>query len=130
VKEGETVRLTATVENVGKTATGPAAAVVGLPAGLTLPEDLGQLRQLQRGGEGRAALDGFEVRGREISLTWANLAPGQKVVVPLDLICRTPGVYRGPASRGFLAAASEKKQWLEPLQVTITARNERDSTSR
>jgi hypothetical protein len=123
-REGETVRLRVTLENVGDRATGPAAAVIGLPGGLALPEDLRQLRQHQRGDGRRALIDGFEVRGRELTLTWGELAPGQKVEAPVDLICRTPGVYRGPASRAYLAAASDRKRWLEPLQITIKARDE------
>src|SRR5262249_41405140 len=46
--EGETVRLTVTVENVSGQGQGMTVAVVGLPAGLVLPEDMKQLKDHAR----------------------------------------------------------------------------------
>jgi alpha-2-macroglobulin-like protein len=39
--------------------------------------------------------------------------------VPLDLICRVPGEYRGPASRAYLYYNADQKHWVEPLSITI-----------
>jgi alpha-2-macroglobulin-like protein len=42
--------------------------------------------------------------------------------VPVDLIARVPGEYRGPASRSYLYYNADVKFWVEPLQVTIKAK--------
>jgi hypothetical protein len=100
-----------------------AVAVVGLPAGLSLPEDLKQLREYTRLPEkgGRPKLGAFEVIGRELVLYWRDLAPNQKIELPVDLVARVPGEYRGPASRGYLYYNADRKHWVEPLKVSIAA---------
>src|SRR5262249_50973038 len=47
-REGETVKLAATVENKSGKGQGMAIAVLGLPAGLALPDDFQQLKDLAR----------------------------------------------------------------------------------
>jgi hypothetical protein len=124
--EGEAVRLTVKVENVSGTDQGMAVAVVGLPGGLTAPEDMKQLKEYARLPEdgSRPLVSAFEIRGRELVLYWRDLAKGQKVEVPVDLICRVPGEYSGPASRAYLYYNADHKHWVEPLKVTITAKAE------
>ena len=107
--EGETVRLTVRLENATDRPQGPVVAVVGLPAGLAAPANLG-----------RVPVDGCELRGRDLIFSWRELAPRQKVEVPVDLACRVPGEYRGPASRAYLAADADKKTWVKPLAISIT----------
>src|SRR5438105_981557 len=77
---------------------GMAVAIVGLPAGLSLPEDFAQLKDKARPpADGtRAEISFWEVRGRELILYWRDLAPKQHIEVSLDLVCRLPGDYRGP----------------------------------
>jgi hypothetical protein len=123
--EGDTVHLTVTVENARPEGQGMAVAIVGLPAGLTLPEDLKQLKEyarLRNNGTERGLISHFETRGRELVLYWRDLAPHQKIEVPVDLIARVPGEYRGPASRSYLYYNADVKFWVEPLQVTIKAK--------
>ncbi len=124
--EGEAVRLTVKVENVSGTDQGMAVAVVGLPGGLTVPEDMKQLKEYARLPEdgSRPLVSAFEIRGRELVMYWRDLAKGQKVEVPVDLICRVPGEYRGPASRAYLYYNADHKHWVEPLKVTISAKAE------
>jgi hypothetical protein len=55
-------------------------------------------------------------------LYWRDLAPKQKIEVPVDLVCRVPGEYRGPASRAYLYYNADAKHWVEPLQVSVTAK--------
>jgi alpha-2-macroglobulin-like protein len=120
--EGETVRLTVAVENVSGQGQGMTVAVVGLPAGLTIPEDMKQLKDLARprnDGAEPGRISFWETRGRELILYWRDMAPGKKVEVPLDLICRVPGEYRGPASRVYLYYNADQKHWIEPLSITI-----------
>ncbi|HJT78560.1 MAG TPA: alpha-2-macroglobulin family protein, partial [Gemmataceae bacterium] len=76
--EGDTLHMTVTVENTQAKGQGMAVAVVGLPAGLSLPEDLKQLKQhaeLRNHGTERGLISYFETRGRELVLYWRDLAP-------------------------------------------------------
>jgi hypothetical protein len=125
VTEGDSVRLNVHVENASGQGQGMAVAVVGLPGGLTIPEDLKQLKELsalRNEGKERGPIDAFEIRGRELVLYWRDLAPDKKIDVPVDLICRVPGEYRGPASRAYLYYNADHKDWVAPLQVSIKAK--------
>jgi anti-sigma factor RsiW len=120
--EGETVHLSVTVENTQDKGQGMAVAIVGLPAGLTLPEDMKQLKdhaRLRNDGKERGLISAWETRGREVILYWRDLAPKQKIEVPLDLVCRVPGEYSGPAGRAYLYYNSDLKHWAEPLRIKI-----------
>jgi uncharacterized protein YfaS (alpha-2-macroglobulin family) len=122
--EGETVRLTVQVENKSGKGQGMTVAVVGLPAGLTLPEDMKQLKDMARlrnNGAERGEIDAWETRGRELVLYWRDLAPDKKIEVNIQLICRVPGEYQGPASRAYLYYNADTKCWVEPLKVAIRA---------
>jgi len=113
--EGDTVPLTVTLENRQKTGQGMAVALVGLPAGLKVPTDMKQLTDLREKG----VISFFEIRGRELVLYWRELAPEQTIELTVDLVCDVPGVYRGPASRGYLYYNADHKHWVEPLAITI-----------
>ena len=41
--------------------------------------------------------------------------------MPIDLIARVPGSYRGPASRAYLYYNADHKHWVEPLSAAIKA---------
>jgi hypothetical protein len=122
--EGDTVRLSVKVDNVSGQNQGMAVAIVGLPAGLIVPEDLKQLKEHCRVPEDgkRPLLGAFEIKGRELVLYWRDLAKDQSIEVPIDLIARVPGVYRGPASRAYLYYNADHKHWLAPLETTIAAK--------
>jgi hypothetical protein len=130
--EADTVRLTTAVENKSGKDQGMAVAIVGLPAGLFLPEDLKQLRGYVRlrdkdyraGTVGRY-ISAFEIRGRELVLYWRDLAKGEKIEVNLDLKCQVPGTYRGPASRAYLYYNADQKFWVAPLEVTVRAKDKK-----
>jgi hypothetical protein len=124
LEEGDTVRLQVKVQNTSGAGQGMAVAVVGLPAGLSLPEDLKQLKEYCRLPEDgkRPLVSAFEVRGRELVLYWRDLAKDQEVEVPIDLVARVPGVYRGPASRAYLYYNADVRHWVEPLAVTVKAK--------
>jgi hypothetical protein len=124
--EGDAVRLTATVENVTGKGQGMAVAIIGLPAGLTLPESLEQLKKYAKTPDdgSRPLVSYYELRGRELVLYWRDMAPGQKIEVPIDLNCRVPGEYRGPASRAYLYYNADAKSWVEPIKVAIAATGE------
>jgi hypothetical protein len=125
--EGETVRLTVQVENQSGKGQGMTVAIVGLPAGLTLPEDMKQLKDLARlrdDGTKPGEISAWETRGRELVLYWRDLAPEKKIEVNLELICRVPGQYSGPASRAYLYYNADTKCWVEPLRIKIAAKQE------
>jgi hypothetical protein len=42
----------------------------------------------------------------------------------VELICRVPGEYRGPASRAYMYYNADHKHWVEPLAVTIAPKSE------
>lgn len=120
--EGDAVRLTVTLANVSGKGQGMTVAIIGLPGGLTVPESLKQLKEhcLLRDNDTKPGLiSAFEIRGRELVLYWRDLAPGQKIEVPIDLECRLPGEYRGPASRAYLYYNADHKHWVDPLRMVI-----------
>lgn len=123
--EGDTLQLKLKVRNNEKKGQGMAVAVVGLPAGLSLPEDFKQLKQMCLVPEdgSRSSLSAFEVLGRELVLYWRDLAPEQNIELNLDLISRVPGNYSGQASRAYLYYNPELKHWVEPLKVAITPKD-------
>jgi hypothetical protein len=110
-----------TVQNAGGIEQGPAVAVVGLPAGLRLPPDGKQLAALARPS---GPIGAWELRGRELVLCWRGLAAGQKVEVPIDLLCDLPGEYTGPPSRAYLYDDADAKDWVPPLHIRIDPRAE------
>jgi hypothetical protein len=121
-KEGETVQLHVTVENRTGKGQGMAVAVLGLPGGLALPEDMKQLKEMARLRDNDTKpgeISAFEIRGRELVLYWRDLAPDQKIDVSVDLVCRVPGEYRGPASRAYLYYNADRKYWVAPLSLNI-----------
>jgi hypothetical protein len=121
-KEGDTVRLTATVENKSGKGQGMTVAIIGLPGGLAFPEDFAQLKEmtaLRDQGTRPGLISAWELRGRELVLYWRDLAPGAKIDLNLDLICRLPGIYRGPAPRAYLYYNADNKYWTDPLAIKI-----------
>ena len=119
--EGDTTRLNVKVENISGKGQGMAVAVIGLPAGLKLPDDFKQLRDLTRlrdNGTKPGEIGAFEVRGRELVLYWRDLAPDAKIELSLDLRGHVPGMYRGPASRAYLYYDPDAKCWPCALAAT------------
>jgi hypothetical protein len=123
VAEGDSVRLNVTVENRRDTPQGMTVAIVGLPAGLKLPEDQKQLKELTTAGAGsEPTVSYWETRGRELILYWRGMAPKQKVSLGVSLIAEVPGEYRGPASRTYLYYDADHKHWVAPLSVHVRAK--------
>lgn len=125
VKEGETVKLHAILENRSTSGQGMTIAVVGLPGGLTIPEDAKQLNELTRAGGGDESNrpSAWELRGRDLVLYWRQLGPKSKVEFRLDLIARLPGAFHGPPSRVYAVYDSDRKFWCDPLAIRIAEGN-------
>lgn len=115
-REGETVKLSATLENVSGQHQGLAVAIFGLPAGLSFPDGGAQLNALApKAGKFSA----WELRGRELVLYWRDLSAHAKVEMDFDLVCRMPGLYYGPASRAYAYYDADRKTWVDPLSLRI-----------
>ena len=123
VTEGETLRLSAKITNTADKEHGMVTAIIGIPAGLKIPEDMKQLKALtERPEGGRETVSYFEIRGRELILYWRGMAPKQIVDVTIDLIADFPGEFRGPASRVYLYYGAEHKRWVDPVDAKVTAK--------
>jgi hypothetical protein len=123
LREGESTRLIVNLDNISGQGQGMTVAIIGLPAGLKLPDDFKQLRDMSRvvaGQPGPIAF--FEVRGRELILYWRDLAPDAKKELAFDVIAHVPGRFRGPASRAYLYYDPELKYWTAPLAATVAAK--------
>ena len=121
VGEGNPIQLDLTLTNMQDKGHGMAVAIVGIPAGLKLPEDMKQLKALTEiPANGKPKVGHWEIRGRELILYWRDLAPKQEVSLTLDLLADVPGEYHGPASRAYLYYTPEHKMWVAPLAVRVT----------
>ena len=107
-KEGDTVRLTVRLRSV-KQADGMAVAIIGLPAGLMLPDNLEELKLLTRLKDNDTKpgdVDHFEIQGRELVLYWRQV-PAEREL-QLSLIRQNPGTFRGPGRAGRICTISRK----------------------
>jgi hypothetical protein len=104
-----------TLENKQDKGQGMTVAIIGIPAGMTVPTDMKELTDLREKG----TIAYFETRDRELILYWRSLAPQKKIELKVDLKCDVPGEYRGPASRAYLYYDADAKHWVEPLAVKI-----------
>ncbi len=111
---GETVRMTAVLENTLQEGRPMTLARVGLPGGLTF--QTWQLKELREKG----LIAFYETQAREVILYFRQMKPGEKVEIPLELMATVPGRYTSPASRAYLYYTDDKKVWAEPIEVTIT----------
>jgi hypothetical protein len=110
---GETVRLTARLENrTGAVVPSPIARI-GLPAGLEASTK--QLEDLQK----RGAFAFFETRPREVVVYWDGQHADEVHEVSLDLAARVPGTFTGPASSAYPYYDDDEKSWAGGLVVTI-----------
>jgi hypothetical protein len=116
VEEGGITEAAVTIINrTGEKLPTP-VALIGVPGGLEVRHD--QLKELVAAGK----MDAYEVLGREVVLYWRAIEPEQRVDLPLSLVAQIPGSYTGPASRVYEYYTDEHKQWVDGMQVTITAK--------
>jgi hypothetical protein len=121
-QDGEVVHMQVTVENTADKGQGMVTAIIGIPAGLNLPENLEQLKtyaRLRNNGTEAGKIAFFEVKGRELVLYWRQMGPKEKIELPIDLICRVPGEYRGPASRAYVYYNADTKHWINPVMMAV-----------
>ena len=114
VPMGETVRLTATIDNLTDEGQPMALARIGLPGGLA-PQTW-QLEELRD----RGLVDFYETRPREVALYFRDLAPSEVHEIGLELVAEVPGTYTAPASQAYLYYTDEHRHWVAGTEVTIT----------
>jgi len=110
---GETVRLTAQIENLKGTPQPMAIAKIGIPAGLS-PQPW-QLKDLIK--QNKVAY--YEIFDNYLVLYWLGFAANETRTISLDLKADIPGTYRAKASTVYLYYTPEFKHWNEGLQVDI-----------
>jgi hypothetical protein len=123
-KEGQSAKLKAVLENKSGQDQGMTVAIIGLPGGVILPEDHQQLKELTRprdNGAKPGIISAWEINGRELVLYWRELKADARIELDLDVICRLPGTYTGPASRAYLYYNADRKNWIAPLRAAIDA---------
>ena len=113
LKMGETVRVTATVNNATNQGQPMSIVRVGVPAGLSY--QTWQLKELM--DKGMVAF--YETRAREIILYLRQMRPSEAKTIPIDLVASVPGTYTAPASSAYLYYTDDQKHWTAPLKVRI-----------
>jgi hypothetical protein len=120
--EGESVRLDVSIANTAKRERGMIVAIIGLPAGLTIPTDAKQLNELVSQSANGPGLAFWEQRGRDLVLYWRSIPSDQPAKLSLDLIAEYPGEYRGAGSQIAPYYDPDARVWLPSMAVTITPR--------
>ena len=110
---GETVRLTATLQNASATVQASPMVVLGIPAGLTLQP--WQLKKLvdEKKCDFYELWDGFAV------FHFEQIAPGETRQLDLDLRADVAGAFEAPASQAFLYYANDRRVWSKPERLTV-----------
>jgi len=113
VRRGQAVELTAELTNGQKQPQSMVVAVLGLPAGLEIAPP--QLAALVK----RGVIDAFDVRGRQLIVSWRSIPPQKKIVLKLTAQARWAGRYTGPVSHAYLEYARPVECWAPPLTVQV-----------
>ena len=110
---GETVRLSATLQNTTAQVQGSPMIVLGIPAGLTLQP--WQLKKLvdEKKCDFYELWDGFAV------FHFEQIAPGETRSLDLDLRADVAGSFESPASQAFLYYSNDQRVWSKPERLEI-----------
>lgn len=111
---GETVRLTARLQNRKTTDLPNTMLMIGLPAGLT--PQAWQLKELQE----RQVFDYYEIKGNTLALYYRGMAPRGLKTIALDLKAEIPGTYEAPAASAYLYYTNELKTWSPTGRIRIS----------
>jgi len=113
VKMGETVRLTATLENTSDEAQASTIAIIGIPSGLSL--QAWQLKELKE----KNKVDYIELMDEYIVLHYRDMEPKEQHIINLDLKTEFAGTYQAPASVAYLYYNDEHKHWSDGTHIKI-----------
>ena len=112
-KVGETVRLSAIIQNKTDKGLPSTVAIIGIPSGLA-PQPW-QLKKLMDD----KVIDYYEMMDNQLVVHYIDLAPSVKKVVNIDLKAEIPGTFRAPASAAYLYYVDEYKSWQAGESITI-----------
>lgn len=110
---GETVRLSATLQNTTEEGQPMTMAILGLPAGLSAQP--WQLKEMQE----KSVFDFYEIVGNNVVCYYRQMKPSEKREINLDLKADIPGRYTAPASAAYLYYTAEHKNWTSLPQIEI-----------
>jgi len=112
VPMGETIRMVGTVHNRGPGA--PMTTVhLGYPGGLSFsPKQLDDLVE-------RRVIDAWETLPREIIVHFRDMAPDERVEIPVDLTADVPGSWTSPPSQAYLYYTDELRTWAPPREIRV-----------
>lgn len=114
--EGDAATLAVTLTNRRDAGLPMALVRVGLPAGLEPRAD--RLEEMKRAG----TIDFYELRSREVTLYFRELAPNAVRRLAIECLATIPGTYEAPASSAYLYYTPDAKTWVRPVRATISAR--------
>jgi len=114
VKMGETLRLTASLQNTTATGLPMTMAVIGLPAGMSAQP--WQLKEMQEQG----VFDFYETRDNNLICYYRQMKPSELREIKLDLKADIPGTYDAPASAAYLYYTPEDKFWCALPTLTVS----------
>jgi hypothetical protein len=114
VKVGQTLRLTADIENRSAEKDAPSAmAMIGIPAGLSLQS--WQLKELME----KEVFDFYEIKDNYLIVYYRRIKSSEKRQINLDLKAEVPGEYQAPASNSYIYYMDELKDWIPGEQVKV-----------
>jgi uncharacterized protein YfaS (alpha-2-macroglobulin family) len=112
--EGDAATVTVVLTNRRDAGVPMSLVRVGLPAGLEPRAD--RLEELKRAG----TIDFYELRSREVTLYFRELAPKDVRRIAIECLATIPGTYEGPASSAYLYYTPEAKTWAAPLRAGVS----------
>ncbi|NLS92879.1 MAG: hypothetical protein GXX96_12060 [Planctomycetaceae bacterium] len=113
VDEGKTVHLTVRLKNTGSETVDSPAAVIGLPAGLTIAPS--QLDAEKKAGR----IVAYETHPRRVALVFGPMPSGEQIELALEATATAPGEFSGPASFAYLQQKPAERYWTEPLAIVV-----------
>jgi hypothetical protein len=115
VREGSTVRLTASLRNTSVKEQASPMIVLGIPAGLSLQP--WQLKQLTDEGK----CDFYELWDGFAVFHFERIGAGATRSLHLDLRADIAGRFEAPASQAFLYYSNDQRVWSKPERVAVEA---------
>ncbi|MBK8845776.1 MAG: hypothetical protein IPO27_04085 [Bacteroidetes bacterium] len=113
VKQGNTVRLTATIKNTTNEGLPSTMAVIGIPAGCSVQP--WQLKEMFD----KKLFDFYELKGNNLIAYYRQMKPSEKIELNFDLRAEIPGNYCANASTGYLYYTNEYRDWEKGLSLHI-----------
>lgn len=113
IKQGNTIRLTATIKNTTNEGLPSTMAVIGIPAGCAFQP--WQLKEMMD----KKLFDFYEIKGNNLIAYYRQMKPSEKIELNFDLRAEIPGNYCANASAGYLYYTNEFRDWEKGLTLNI-----------